>query len=214
MSDFVEQHILIPRHRRFCSECYTRMPALATIAPLARLAGWSFYGYVWLCRAHKASRNPEIRKRLDDKLATIRAEAATEVARWRAEADREVMRRMGHAPAPDLPQPRRMDPGPAPAAESGAFGQVFVLAEESAFPFAEGLEQKLLRQITQHPRFPLAAGAQITSLRVPELPAEARASLEGVISTLQTRFNRRGGRWQGEFYPTPVGVTFLVVYLE
>ena len=213
MGEFVERYILVPDHQRYCSECHALMPALTAIAPLARLAGWSFYADRWFCGAHAPSRNPAIRKRIDDKQAEILAKAAAEAARWRAEADRELIRRMGHAPPPQPLQSPKAETVSA-ASTSATFGQVLVVAEESAFPFAEGLEQKLLHQIEQHPRYPLAAGARVTTLRVPALPAEASASLEPFVWTLRSRFDRRGGRWQGEFYPTPVGVTFLVVYLE
>ena len=213
MSGFVAKYIFIPRYQRACDECRAPMPLLAAIAPLARLTGWSFHGYVWLCRAHSASRNPAIRKRIDDELAEIRSKSAVNLAQSRAEMDRELISRMGYSPPSELPRPLVSDPAPAES-KAGAFAQVLVVAEEAAFPFAESLEQKLLNQIAQHPRFPLTSNATVTTLRVPELPAEARESLEPFVWALQSRFDRRGGRWQGEFYPTPVGVTFLVVYLE
>ena len=94
------------------------------------------------------------------------------------------------------------------------FSLVLVVAEQSAFPFAEGLEQKLIRRIATQPRFPLAPDVRITPLRAPALPAETRAAVQGVVWALQQQHGKRGGRWETEFYPTPVGVTFMVVYLE
>ena len=136
MGEFVERYILVPDHQRYCSECHALMPALTAIAPLARLAGWSFYADRWFCGAHAPSRNPAIRKRIDDKQAEILAKAAAEAARWRAEADRELIRRMGHAPPPQPLQSPKAETVSA-ASTSATFGQVLVVAEESAFPFAE-----------------------------------------------------------------------------
>lgn len=96
----------------------------------------------------------------------------------------------------------------------GAFSRVLVVAEQSAFPFAEGLEQQLLRRIASQPRFALTADVRVTTLRAPALPAETRESVEPVVWALQQEHGTRGGRWETEFYPTPVGVTFMVVYLE
>lgn len=96
----------------------------------------------------------------------------------------------------------------------GAFNLVLVIAEESAFPLAEQLEQKLLRAIGARPRFPLAPDARLVQLRVPELPAETRAAVQGFVWGLQEQYAKRGGGWETEFYPTPIGVTFMVVYLE
>lgn len=100
------------------------------------------------------------------------------------------------------------------AVDGKAFGMVIVVAEESAFPLAEQLEQKLIRQIATQPRYPLTTDVKITSLRAPELPAETREAIQSVVWNLQTRYGKRGGRWQADFYPTPIGVIFLVVYLE
>lgn len=96
----------------------------------------------------------------------------------------------------------------------GTFSLVLVVAEQSAFPFAEGLEQQLIRRIAAHPRFPLTSDFRLTTLRAPALPAETRDAVQPVVWALQRQHGKRGGRWETEFYPTPVGVTFMVVYLE
>lgn len=93
------------------------------------------------------------------------------------------------------------------------FSVVFIVVEELQALAAEQLEHRLRDKIKEQPRYPLTSDAQIKSLRVPELPNETVGEVSTFIGTLQRRYNR-GGRWQTEFYPTPIGVTFLVVYLE
>jgi hypothetical protein len=193
VTTFKERFLVVPEYRA-CRWCREFMPKWARLALLGRLMGWSNDGTAWSCPEHRPPRNAEEKEQLDAKLAERR--------RMNAERESEINLDLGIVRPPFEPEATR------------AFSHVVVIAEESAFPMAEMLEQKLIRQIGSNPRFPLAAGVIITSMHAPELPAESKSAVEPVVWSLQQRFSKRGGRWETEFYPTPLGTTFLVVYLE
>jgi len=75
------------------------------------------------------------------------------------------------------------------------------------------VEDRLVRTIAAQPRIPLTTQVSIDTLRTEDLPANTRQALEPTIWALQHRFNKRGGRWQVDFYD-PAGYSFMVVYLE
>ncbi len=239
MSDFVDRYVLVPSHQRACDCCRRPMPATAQFAPIARALGWRFYGYVWLCPRHCI--DAEVKARIDADMREIARKVEKQALERRQQLGNEMARskmtELARALGATTPTARPEPPKPhssastagmmprtetlkpatemAPPATGGkAFGVVLVVAGESAFPLADQLEQKLIRQIATQPRYQLTADVKITSLRAPELPAETPEAIQPVVWNLQTRYGKRGGRWQADFYPTPIGVTFLVVYLE
>lgn len=188
MSRFAEKYLWVP-WPTFCGWCNHQMHGLARIALFARAMGWR-YGDPWRCPEHRAA----------------------VYTRREAEYARLLQKPRGFSTsAPPIPAPA----SPAPVEHSTrSFGLVLVVAESSSFPFAEQLEQQLLRRLAANPTYPLAPEAKVTTVRVPALPAETRSALEPFVWSLQERHKRRGGRWQTVFQPTTLGVTFLVIYLE
>lgn len=204
MSTFAAKYVWVPSGIARCGCCHASMPRLARVAPLARAMGWR-YGYDWLCPMHRAAVYPEIRRGIEDSL--------------RRHREFEVARLSGKYPdlfAPVGPSAVDADsPLPAAVAHSPhTFGLVVVVAESFNFPFAEQLEQHLLRTLAANPAYPLAPETKLTAMHVPALPSETRAAMEPFVGSLQERYERRGGRWQTVFHPTTLGIAFLVVYLE
>jgi len=75
------------------------------------------------------------------------------------------------------------------------------------------IERQMLRTIAAQPHFSLTPNARIETASVPRLPGENKAAVEGLVWALQSKFGKRGGQWQADFYDR-LGFSFMVLYLE
>ncbi|HEV8365538.1 MAG TPA: hypothetical protein VGQ52_18610 [Gemmatimonadaceae bacterium] len=115
---------------------------------------------------------------------------------------------------PEKVAPKFAPPTIAIPLEEAAYSLVLVVAEDFMKSLVrDQAERRLLRTIAAQPPFPLTLNARIETLSVPVLPREDKAAVEAVVCALQTKYGRRGGDWQAEFY-NKLGFAFMVLYLE